>query len=221
MAAGEKIRVWDIPTRLFHWLLVGLFCFSWWSAENRSMDWHRNSGTAVLALVLFRWMWGVIGSNTARFASFVRSPMAVLTHWRLGRAAPRRPGHNPLGGYSVVALLLLLTMQITTGLLAVDVDGIESGPLSFLLPFDDGRIAARIHHLSFNLLLAVISVHVVAILFYLVVRKRNLIRPMFTGLDSDFDREATALVPASKARFALAAVIVAGLAWWISNGLKF
>lgn len=218
MIATAPIRVWDIPTRLFHWLLVMLIGFSWWSAENGSMDWHRQFGIILLALLLFRLIWGLIGANTARFGSFVRSPARVLAYLRSSAPAARSPGHNPIGGYSVVVILLLIALQIGTGLFAVDTDGLESGHLSFLVSFGQGRIAAGIHHLSFTLLQILAGLHIVAVLFYLIVRKRNLIRPMITGSDRQLETALGALAPASFLRSILAAAVAAGIAWLTSRG---
>src|SRR5688572_21899245 len=102
---GRAIPVWDVPTRLFHWLLVLLIAFSWWSADSRRMDWHRYSGYAVLGLLAFRILWGFAGSSTARFAGFVRSPAATLRYLRGEKAGV---GHNPLAAWSVLAMLGLL-----------------------------------------------------------------------------------------------------------------
>jgi cytochrome b len=212
------VRVWDLPTRLFHWLLVALFLFSWWSAENREMDWHRLSGIGLLGLLLFRLIWGVIGGSTARFASFLHSPGKALAYLRLFAAGPHKPGHNPVGGYSVVAMLLALIVQVTTGLFATDVDGIESGPLSYLVSFDQGRTASAIHHVSFNVLLALVGLHVLAILFYLIFRRRNLVGPMITGSDKRLEDGEGALRHAGWIRFAIALFIAAASAWWIGFG---
>ncbi len=211
------MRVWDSPTRLFHWLLVGLFGFSWWSAETTAMEWHVLSGLTLLGLIAFRLIWGFIGGSTARFAQFVRSPVSVLAYLR-SDAAPARAGHNPLGGYSVIVMLLLLMAQVTSGLFATDVDGLDSGPLSFLLSFDQSRQAAGLHELSFNALLAVCALHIVAILFYLVVRKRNLVGPMITGRDAALEGAAGELVKAGPVRFLVAALLAGGLAWAALKG---
>ena len=221
MADGLRVRVWDGPTRLFHWLLVALLAFSWWSAESRMMDWHRLSGILVLALVVFRLIWSVIGGNTARFRHFIRGPARTLAYVRGRDAGVERPGHNPIGGYSVVAMLLLLIAQVTTGLFATDVDGLESGPLSYLVSFDQGRLAAKVHELSFNLLLAVAALHVLAILFYLVVRRRNLVTAMVTGWDRRFISDEGALVGAGWLRFLVGVAISGLIAWYLWNGLSF
>jgi cytochrome b len=216
--ATTSIRVWDLPTRLFHWLLVGLMGFSWWSAETGAMDWHRLSGSVLLGLIAFRVIWGFAGGSTARFRTFLRSPMQVIAYMRSTSPERRKPGHNPIGGYSVALMLLLVLLQIITGLFAVDVDGLESGQLSHLVSFDQGRLAAEIHEISFTLLQIVVAIHVLAILFYLVVRKRNLIRPMVTGADSQIEDARDALNPASPMRLVVALVISAALAWWAVKG---
>jgi cytochrome b len=217
-ATSTAVRVWDLPTRLFHWSIVALLCFSWWSAEARLMDWHRLSGITVLTLVVFRLAWGFIGGSTARFSQFVRSPGRVIAYLRPGTTASRMPGHNPLGGYSVVLMLLLLSTQVATGLFAVDVDGIESGPLSFLVSFDQGRVASGIHEISFTLLQVVAGIHILAILFYLVVKKLNLIRPLVTGSDKALEASQGALVAASPVRLIVAAAISAGFAYAVWKG---
>ncbi len=214
---STAVRVWDLPTRLFHWSLVALIGFSWWSAEVRQMDWHLLSGITVLALVAFRLLWGFIGGSTARFGQFVRSPGRVLAYLRTGTAL-RSPGHNPVGGYSVVLMLALLTIQVATGLLAVDVDGIDSGPLSFLVSFEQGRAASEVHEIAFTLLQVVAGIHILAILFYLVVRKLNLIRPMITGSDKALETRTGALVPASPVRLIVAAALAAGFAYAVWKG---
>jgi len=213
----EVMRIWDLPTRLFHWLLVALFAFSWWSAENREMEWHYRSGLTLLALLLFRLLWGLFGGSTARFAWFVTSPAEVLLYLR-GRKDTDRIGHNPLGGYSVVAMLLMLFGQVTTGLLATDVDGLESGPLSFLVDFDQGRQAAELHEACFTVLLVLIGIHVLAVLFYLLVRKRNLVRAMVTGYDGQVSKAGQGVVKAPAWRFALAAAAAGAGAWATAHG---
>jgi cytochrome b len=182
--SGEsRVRVWDLPTRLFHWLIVALFAFSWWTAEYDHLDWHMWSGYGILTLVLFRIAWGFVGSATARFDNFLRGPRAFLAYGRhlFDRSAPATPGHNPMGGWSVLALLLLLLTQTVLGLFAIDVDGLESGPLNYLVSFDTGRAASHLHSLVFNLLLAFTGLHVVFIAFYLVYKRENLVSAMLVG----------------------------------------
>jgi cytochrome b len=218
MGNGQSVRVWDFPTRLFHWLLVILIGFSWWSAEVGHLDLHIWSGLAVFALVVFRVIWGFIGSNTARFGKFVRSPIAVLNYLRSDSSTPKPAGHNPIGGYSVLVMLLLVSVQVGTGLFANDEDGLDAGPLNRLVSYETGDTLSNLHHLSFTLLQAIIVVHVLAILFYLLLRKRNLLTPMITGADKQLETTQGALVAVGSLRVVVAAAIAAGLAWAANKG---
>ena len=169
--------VWDLPTRLFHWLLAALIAFSWWSVQNDHTDWHIWSGCAILTLLIFRLLWGLVGSSTARFSSFVRGPGSVLEYLR-GRWSGI--GHTPLGALSVVALLLAVCAQVGLGLIAQDEDGIYAGPLSTLVSSDTSDKARDIHELWFNVVLALIVLHIAAILYYRL-RGKALTMPMITG----------------------------------------
>lgn len=209
------MRVWDLPTRAFHWLIAVLVFVSWGAAEWHNMEVHYLSGLAVLGLLVFRLLWGLFGSSTARFASFVRGPSALRNHLR-GSLGPVRAGHNPLGALSVLALLTLLAIQTGTGLFATDTDGLESGPLSFLVSYDIADLLTEIHEVSFNLLLAMIALHVAAIAWYLVVKRRNLVGPMITGRDPQVT--AGEMTPAGPVRFLVAAVLAAGFAWAAGQG---
>jgi len=213
---GLRRFVWDAPTRLFHWLLVGLIGFSWWSAEARHMDWHQLSGLAVCGLLVFRILWGFLGADTSRFGQFVRGPRAVWAYLR-GRGS-HTVGHNPLGGLSVIALLLALSAQVVSGLLAVDIDGIESGPLSYLVDFEQGRLAAQVHAVSFKIVQALVGFHVLAIAFYLVVRRRNLTAAMLTGHEKGHAPDALPVTRAPWWALALALATAALLAAWIAKG---
>ncbi|MET0269829.1 MAG: cytochrome b/b6 domain-containing protein [Sphingomonas sp.] len=215
MTTLPKVWVWDWPIRVFHWSLVVLLGFSWWSAETYHMDWHRWSGLTVLGLIVFRILWGLFGTSTARFSEFMRGPRAVFAYLRAdGAARPQATGHNPLGGWSVLLLLLLLTVQVVSGLFAVDVDGIESGPLSYLVDFDQGRLASAVHGVSFTLLQIAVGVHVLAVLFYLLVKRRNLITAMISGYGHG--GEGARRVPV--ARLALAVLAAATLAYAVAYG---
>lgn len=219
MTMHTRIRIWDAPTRLFHWAVVGLLGFSWYTAETHRMDWHQLSGLTLAGLVIFRLLWGVIGSSTARFSQFVRGPRAVLAYIRSG--AHGAIGHNPLGAWSVVALLLLLCIQIGSGLFAVDVDGIESGPLSYLIDFDQGRLASEIHDVAFTALKVVVVLHILAVLFYLIFKRRNLIVPMFSGSQTPETPGTEPLVAAPFWRLAVAAIIAGIIAYALARGFQF
>jgi len=183
----KQKKVWDLPIRLIHWTLVILITLLWWTAENEQMDNHRLAGYGVLALLVFRLYWGFAGSNTARFSHFVKTPN---TAWQYGQGLCKSEqrniiGHNPLGGYSVLLLLALLIIQVGLGLFAIDVDGWEAGPLNHYVSFEAGRLCATWHEYIFNALLAWIVLHVVAVMYYVFVRKQNIIKAMFTGNSSD------------------------------------
>lgn len=216
-------RIWDVPIRLFHWLLVGLIAFSWWSGEQHEMEWHRLSGYGILTLLFFRFYWGFAGGRTARFTQFVHGPRAVCLYIRsLGRSDYKpSEGHNPAGGWSVLLLLGTLTGMVIAGLFAVDVDGLESGPLADLVSFDQGRLASNIHGALFNILLALIALHIGAILFYLVGLRHNLIGPMIYGRRRITETETVASLDASPWK-ALVGIMVAGLfTYMIAQGFRF
>lgn len=218
MSDAHHQYVWDFPIRIFHWSLVALLAFSWWSAENHQMDWHRLSGQAVLFLLLFRLLWGAIGSDTARFRHFIKGPRAIWTYVRSrGEYGPASDvGHNPLGGWSVVAMLLALGAQVVTGLFAVDVDGIESGPLSYLVDFDQGRLASAVHDISFNILIALILLHIVAIIFHLIVRRQNLVGAMVTGRRKPPGAHTPVTVRRAGVVQLLCALMLSGaISWWV------
>ena len=217
MVAG----IWDAPVRLFHWLLVALLCFSWWSGKQHDMDWHRRSGYCILALLIFRIYWGFVGGRTARFTQFIRGPRAALAYTRsLVRGTYiAEPGHNPLGGWSVVLMLATLVTMVVAGLFSVDVDGLESGPLADYVSFDQGRVAAHIHGFVLNLLLALVATHLVAILFYLVRLRHNLIGPMITGRGAA--RNAPVEERGASWVKALLGILLAGLSTYaISRGFR-
>ena len=177
---ATKQRVWDLPTRLFHWTLVVLVGLSWWSAENDQQDLHLYLGYGVLSLLLFRIGWGLAGSSTARVSSFVRGPGAVASyvrnrfHWPLA-------GHAPLGALSVLALLAMLFVIVGTGLFAADEDGLFSGPLAYLVSVGVSDTTTGLHEELFDILLVLIGLHVAAILLYRLALGRNLLGPMITG----------------------------------------
>jgi len=217
----EKVRVWDVPVRLFHWSLLGLFAFSWWSGENHEMEWHRQSGLLILALLLFRLFWGLAGSRTARFAHFLKGPRTVLAYARKAADEHATDGHNPLGGWSVAALLAVLLTLVVAGLFSVDVDGLESGPLADYISFDAGRTAAEIHEVAFNVALGLIGLHVCAIGFYQFLVGRDLVSPMITGRREREQGETLDDVRWSPVRALIGLAVILALVWAVSKGFHF
>jgi cytochrome b len=180
LSAGLSARqpVWDLPVRLVHWLLAVLITFSWWSIENHHTDWHIWSGIMILTLLLFRLLWGLVGSSTARFGGFVRGPRQVARYLRGGWSGA---GHTPLGGLSVIALFLAVAIQVGLGLFNEDEDGDYAGPLARLVSTDTSDRVRGLHESWFYVLLGFIALHIAAILFYRFVRGRKLTMPMITG----------------------------------------
>ena len=210
-----RIKVWDRPTRLFHWLLVVLIAAAWWTGEHEDLTWHYRIGMGVLMLILFRLIWGVIGGSTARFAGFVKGPRAIADYLR--GAAPPRVGHNPLGALSVLALIALVATVVVLGLFATDHDGLQPGPLAHLVSYEGADAAHEYHELGFNLLLALVAVHVAAVLYYWLFRRDDLIGPMVTG-SRDGPEGAEPLRPAPAWRAVIAIVAATLIAWWIWSG---
>ena len=198
--------VWDLPVRLFHWSIVAFLGLSWWSAENNFDRVHFWSGYALLFLLVFRILWGFAGSSTARFANFVRGPAAVSGYLRHGRQS--QAGHSPIGALSVLAMLLALIVQIATGLIQLDDEDFIEGPLAGLVGYGTAVLAHDVHEASFNILLGLVALHLLAIGYYYLVRGRSLIRPMVTGR-AVLPEGASPMTPAAKGR--LAACVAAAL----------
>jgi cytochrome b len=213
-----RLWVWDVPTRLVHWLMVLAVASSWWTGKQGHLEWHRWSGYTLLALVVFRIYWGLFGSSTARFSQFVRGPRAIAGYLR--GAWPVAPGHNPLGALSVIALIVVLFLQILLGLFAVDVDGIESGPLSLYVSFETGRAAAEWHEAVFNVLLVLIVLHILAIAWYRVVKKEELTAAMFHGR-REYGTELPAVQRASVVRVIVGMVLAFAVTWAVSSAFEF
>jgi cytochrome b len=179
---NNMVPVWDLPVRLFHWLLVLLLGFSWLSGEMEWMEWHFYSGYAVLTLILFRILWGFVGSTHARFGDFLYGPAALVDYLRAlpSRSSKKFAGHNPLGGISVLLILLCILVQTATGLFAND-DILYEGPLYKHVSKELSDLLTTVHKWNFELLLVLAGVHIAAVLYYLFWKSENLVKPMFTG----------------------------------------
>ena len=183
-----SMRVWDAPTRLFHWAIVALVAVSYFSIKYASgasiqplTTLHKLSGYAMLTLLLFRVAWGFVGSETARFGQFLRSPLAGLRHLRhfAGREPDDQVGHNAAGGWMVLALLAALAVQAVTGLFTFD--DVPEGPLGGIVSENTAYWLTSVHRANFNVILALIGLHVLVIVGYAVVKRQNLVWPMITG----------------------------------------
>ena len=212
------IRVWDLPTRLFHWALaacvIGLVVTA--NVGGHWMNWHARLGYTVLSLLLFRIVWGFVGGHWSRFGNFLYGPSTVLAYLRGNTKAEHRVGHNPLGMFSVFALIAVLLLQVSTGLISDD-EIAFTGPLVSLVSGDTASQATRYHKSVGKLILIVlVSLHVLAILFYKWFKKDNLVRPMVLG-----DKQVAAPMPsardtASSRLLALAVwAFCAALVYWI------
>lgn len=175
----RKILIWDLPTRLFHWLLV-VAVLAMVVSGKVGGNWiklHGTLGLAVLGLLVFRLVWGCLGSTYARFLNFLPTPKKVAAYLR---GEWRGHGHNPLGAFSVFALLGVLLFQVVTGLVAND-DIAFTGPLFDLVGRDLSNLATAWHHWVVNALIVLVALHIAAIMFYTHVKKDNLVKPMLLG----------------------------------------
>lgn len=183
--APQRVKVWDLPTRLFHWLLVVFVITSFVTAEigGNAMQIHELSGFVILTLLLFRVGWGFMGSRPSRFSAFVHGPTAVFTYAKglMRKDSAHYFGHNPLGGWSIVAMMLALLVQAGTGLFAND-DILTEGPLYGWVSKATSNFITDIHEWNQAMIVALITIHVVAILFYFLVKRENLVTPMITGV---------------------------------------
>jgi cytochrome b len=218
------VRVWDLPTRVFHWVLALTIVASVVSAKigGNAMIWHFRFGYVVFALIAFRIAWGLVGGRWSRFSSFIYAPGTVLRYLRGQSRADEHHdvGHNPLGSFSVFALLGVLGLQVASGLVADD-EIANIGPLN---RFVSGALASQATHWHKDygqwILLALVALHVVAVLYYLLGKRKNLVRPMLVG-----DKALPAGTPAAAdsgvtriLALLLAALCAGGVAWVASLG---
>ena len=202
----SKKLIWDLPIRIVHWLLTVLIFGSWYTVSvTGNMEAHMLIGQTILCLLIFRVVWGFVGTRYAKFSSFVFGPRTIIAYARtlLSRSGGGYAGHNPLGFLAVFAMLLLIGIQVTTGLFATDGDFYE-GPLNDLVSGRTGREITDIHYANFNVLAVMIGIHIAAIVFYLLYKRENLIWPMFTGTKAG---DALESVGGSKLGLALGVIV--------------
>lgn len=212
---SKRIRLWDLPTRLFHWLLVlavagAVICGQ---LGGGLIVWHGRLGLFIVGLLVFRLVWGVIGSTYARFAQFFPTPAKLRAYLK---GEWRGEGHNPLGALSVFALLAVVGFQAVSGLFTND-DIAFVGPLYDLVDKSLSNRLTGLHHLAANLLFILVGLHVAATAFYVFVKKNNMLRPMLTGTkeveQGEDARGGGRLALAVAMLLALAAVCGASGAW--------
>jgi hypothetical protein len=217
---SHLVRVWDLPTRLFHWALVVCIVGLVTTAQigGNAMDWHFRFGYGVLTLLLFRLLWGFVGGHWSRFSTFLYSPASLLRHIRGQENGGQALGHSPLGALSVFAILALLLLQVGTGLFSDD-EIAAVGPLSKLA---SGALVSQLTHYHKDIgkviVLVLVLLHIGAIAFYRIKRKKDLIRPMLVG-----DMSSLTPQPASRddaGSRALAAVILLGCAGAVAALLR-
>ncbi|HVL45028.1 MAG TPA: cytochrome b/b6 domain-containing protein [Acidovorax sp.] len=220
MTTQHTVRIWDLPTRIFHWALaaciVGLVITA--NMGGNAMVWHFRLGYAVLALLVFRVFWGLVGGRWSRFSALLYSPARLVRYLRGVPHPEDGIGHSPLGALSVLVLLAVLAAQVGTGLLSDD-EIAFAGPLT---PYVSNAIVglATNYHKDIGqfLVLALVGLHVLAIIFYVRVRKQQLVRPM---LDGDKTLPEAAAPSRDDALSRIMALVVlalsAGVAWWVSS----
>lgn len=200
----EKRLIWDIPTRLFHWLLVACIVAQYLTAEVfDAIVWHFRIGYFTLGLILFRLLWGFVGTTYARFAQFIAGPGKVLAYAKTVTKpnSPEHAGHNPMGGWMVIALLLLVALQGISGLFIGD-DIINNGPYFDAVSESTRDTMNAIHHTAFNILLAAIALHIAAVVFYARFKKQLLVPAMLHG------KKATSEPGITSSRLFLALILV-------------
>lgn len=215
----HRIRIWDLPTRLFHWLLVFsvIALIVTGKIGGNAMEWHLRLGHVVLALLLFRLLWGFLGGHWSRFLTFIPGPARLVRYLKGQGDAADHAGHNPLGAFSVVAMLLILAVQTGTGLFSDD-EIAFAGSLTRFVSYDTIGWATSWHkNVGQWMLWGIIGLHVAAIAFYSLVRRQKLVPAMLHGDKSGLSYE----LPSSRDGVAqrmtglLLAAISAGVAWWV------
>jgi cytochrome b len=214
----RRVKVWDVPTRLFHWLLVlltiGVFITGFLGGG--LIELHGQLGLAIVGLLVFRLVWGAIGSTYARFNQFVPGPARVLAYLR---GQWHGLGHNPLGAFSVLGMLALMLFQVVSGLVADD-DISFTGPLRVLVSQSTADWFTGMHKLNVWLIIGLVSLHTLSVIFYAVFKKNNLLFPMFTGYKTVDDPSLKPAHGGGWLSFILAVLVAAAVVWIADGGLN-
>lgn len=217
---SARVRIWDLPTRFFHWLLTALVVFSFTTGKLGGdwLTWHFRSGYTILSLLLFRLLWGFAGSHYARFANFLPSPSTLWRTVRSGRSSARTvsAGHSELGTLSVYMLLIVLVVQATTGPFANDGSFTEGPWAKFVSGATSDRIST-VHYYNAWLVVGLTALHVAAIAFYLLARREDLITPMLTGDKLGMSAPAAEDGIAIRLRAAVLAALAGGIVFYLAT----
>lgn len=215
----SAVRIWDLPTRIFHWALVLSIVGAFVSIKlgGLYMEWHLRFGLLALGLIIFRIIWGLIGPRYARFSQFIRGPGAILSYLK---GASTSAGHNPLGALSVIALLTILGFQAVSGLFTTD-DIMTQGPLYARVSEPVSSTLTSLHKLNEWVIIGVIALHLLAIVWYSLVRRKRLVGAMITG-DAQAKDVPSGTIPAQDGiavwiRALILAACVTGLIFWIRS----
>ncbi|WP_286234236.1 cytochrome b/b6 domain-containing protein [Thalassotalea sediminis] len=210
----KQYLIWDLPIRIFHWLLVITISALWYTSEpdNNMIETHIKLGFFALGLIIFRICWGIVGTKHAIFVNFLPTPTR-LKHYLKGKQ--QTPGHNPMGAFMVVAFLLLIGSQATSGLFIND-DIFSSGPYYGVLSGELEKLMNTIHHWGFDLILIASVIHVGAVIYYRVAKGKNLVKPMFTGKKQEGEVNASDSISHSKLwTFVAVVLLVALFVYWL------
>jgi len=215
------VAIWDIWTRLFHWSLAGAVIFLLVSGTTgfKFYEWHRWAGELVLTLLVFRLLWGFVGSSNVRFSALLQHPAKAVEHLRqlFNRNVKDERGHNAAGGWAILLMLLALSVQAITGLFIADEDELVEGALYGQLGSDLSDLLYRIHHLNAELLIALVGIHVAMILVYWLYASKNLISPMFSGRMRWTSHPSAPMVKFQRWWLGAACLVIAalGIAWLV------
>ena len=217
--ADDKRLVWDLPLRLFHWLLVASMIASYVTAKLGFdwMQWHFYLGYWTIGLLVFRVLWGFFGPRHARFSSFIHAPSAIWLYMKsmLHRDSARSIGHNPAGGLMVLLMLLLVAVQATTGLFTTD-DVVWAGPYNPSVSSSTASTLSTIHNINFNIIIGAVCLHIGAILFYALYKRQNLVVPMLHGhLPAALVPEHEAISNSQLAKALIVSVVAAAFVYWM------
>ncbi|MEW6993843.1 cytochrome b/b6 domain-containing protein [Colwelliaceae bacterium MEBiC 14330] len=214
---SKKHLIWDLPLRIFHWSFAITILASWYTAEHKEdyIELHMQLGFVVLALLIFRIIWGIVGPKHARFTQFIPSARKLFNYLTSDEKNKFTPGHNPLGALMVVLMIVLIALQAISGLFIND-DIFSSGPYYGSISKDLEAIMSFLHHNTFDFMIGAIGLHITAIAYYWWVKKHNLVLPMITGKKSAKEVNEKDAIPHSKLILAtIIAICTIGFVYWL------